>query len=164
MRKLISRIAKSNVFRVHLSTRANKLLLKDTKQSLKSPWIAVKDPNGSTQSYYWNQETNETTPLGAPRPRHWVEVNDPNGSLLTYWWDPDTNQTTALGASKPGTGTNTTALVNVNNTDSTPAPIQPFQAFQQVQQPMTLGNSMRMYFTLGVGMTVGAVIVRAILG
>ena len=34
-----------------------------------SPWQPVKDPAGSGQTYYWNKETNETTPLGAPKPR-----------------------------------------------------------------------------------------------
>ena len=32
------------------------------------PWVAVKDPNGSGQIYYWNKNTDETTALGVPRP------------------------------------------------------------------------------------------------
>ena len=32
------------------------------------PWVAVKDPNGSGQIYFWNQHTDETTALGAARP------------------------------------------------------------------------------------------------
>ena len=32
------------------------------------PWVAVKDPNGSGQIYYWNKNTDETTALGATRP------------------------------------------------------------------------------------------------
>lgn len=31
------------------------------------PWTEVKDPK-SGQIYYWNQSTNETTALGAPKP------------------------------------------------------------------------------------------------
>ncbi len=142
-----------------LSTRANKLMLRDEKQSLKNPWNPVQDPKGSGLVYYWNKETNETTALGAPRPQHWVEVNDPNGSDKTYWWNPDTNQTTPLGASKPGANT---SLVNVP--ESSNAQVQPYQAFQQMQQPMTLGKSMRMYFVLGFGMTLGMIAVRVLLG
>lgn len=32
------------------------------------PWQEVKDPNGSNQTYWWNPQTNEVTPLGAAKP------------------------------------------------------------------------------------------------
>ena len=45
--------------------------------------------------------TNETTPIGAPKPGpdSWQEVKDPSGQ--SYWWNQQTNQTTAVGAPKP---------------------------------------------------------------
>lgn len=32
------------------------------------PWVAVKDPAGSGRIYWWNQSTNDVTPLDAPKP------------------------------------------------------------------------------------------------
>jgi hypothetical protein len=32
------------------------------------PWVAVKDPAGSGRIYWWNQTTNDVTPLDAPKP------------------------------------------------------------------------------------------------
>jgi hypothetical protein len=32
------------------------------------PWVAVQDPAGTGQIYWWNQNTDETTPLNAPKP------------------------------------------------------------------------------------------------
>lgn len=63
-------------------------------------WTEVKDEKGG-QTYWWNKRTNETTPLGAPKPGPdpWKEVKDASGQ--TYWWNPETNQTTAVGAPKP---------------------------------------------------------------
>lgn len=37
------------------------------KPKILDPWIQVKD-DSSGQLYWWNQETNETTHLGAPKP------------------------------------------------------------------------------------------------
>jgi len=31
-------------------------------------WIEKKDPAGSSLTYWWNPETNQTTSLGAPKP------------------------------------------------------------------------------------------------
>ena len=36
------------------------------------PWQEVKDPSGSAQTYWWNTQTNEVTPLGAAKPGHSV--------------------------------------------------------------------------------------------
>ena len=50
-----------------------------------------------------NQDTNETTALGAPQPvwpDPWEEVRDPASGQI-YWWNPTTNETTAVGAPKP---------------------------------------------------------------
>ena len=50
-----------------------------------------------------NQDTNETTALGAPQPiwpDPWEEVRDPSSGQI-YWWNPTTNETTAVGAPKP---------------------------------------------------------------
>lgn len=121
----------------------------------KNPWVAVKDPKAQTALvYYWNQQTGETTALGAPKPRHWVEVKDPNGSALTYFWDPETNEVTALGAPKPGS---IQAGSNVHQSVV-------FPRFQQQQVPTTFGGTMKLYFGLGVGMSIGMMLVRAILG
>lgn len=67
----------------------------------KDEWIAVPGPKDTNLIYYWNPKTNETTPLGSPKPRNWVEVKGPEGSGKSYWWDPETNDTTPLGAPKP---------------------------------------------------------------
>ncbi|CAK0829644.1 unnamed protein product [Prorocentrum cordatum] len=65
------------------------------------PWQEVADP-ASGQSYWWNQQTNETTAVGAPRPvpDAWKEVADP-ASGQSYWWNQQTNETTAVGAPRP---------------------------------------------------------------
>mmetsp|Transcript_62212 Transcript_62212/g.148428 ORF Transcript_62212/g.148428 Transcript_62212/m.148428 type:complete len:224 (-) Transcript_62212:335-1006(-) len=64
-------------------------------------WEEVTDPKTS-QSYWWNKKTGETTVLGAPKPGPdpWQEVKDPN-SGQSYWWNKQTNATTAVGAPKP---------------------------------------------------------------
>lgn len=63
-------------------------------------WQEVPD-NASGKSYWWNKKTNETTPVGAPKPGPdpWEQVKDASGQH--YWWNKQTNQTTALGAPKP---------------------------------------------------------------
>lgn len=50
-----------------------------------NPWTRVMDPNGSGDAYWWNQRTNETTALGAPKPAIWLKQLDPNGSGQAYW-------------------------------------------------------------------------------
>lgn len=147
---------------------SNSITTREVEVEEKNPWIAQKDPAGSGLIYYWNTRTNETTALGAARPAHWIEVDDPAGSSLTYWWNPETNETTALGAVKP---TQAITGSEINTVIRRPMPFggimhqqqQQQQAFQQ-QQPVSLGKSMSMYFTLGVGMTLGMVMVRMILG
>lgn len=118
------------------------------RNSIKSPWVPVKDPNNSALVYYWNKETNETTAVGQPKPVHWVEIADPAGSSLTYWWNPDNNQTTALGEPKP-----TTSLA---------IPTQPQQQVYQQLPPQTLGGAMKTYFALGAGMSAAFAIVGAL--
>jgi hypothetical protein len=130
------------------------LVLRDTKQTVISPWVEQRDPAGSALTYYWNKETNETTPLGSSKPLHWVEVADPAGSELTYWWNPETNSTTALGASRPPS-----SLAAYQQE-------QQLQAFQQQQMaygpPQSLGSSMKTYFIMGIGMTMGISLIGAL--
>ena len=40
--------------------------------TVKNPWKQEIDPKGNGLTYYWNQDTNESTALGAPKPHHWV--------------------------------------------------------------------------------------------
>lgn len=124
----------------------------------KNPWIEKRDPNGSGLTYFWNTETNETTPLGYPKPMNWIPVNDPSGSGLIYWWDPESNTTTALGEPKPA------AIVPMSNTTSQPAFVRG-PAFQQtVNRPQSFAGNMVTYATLGAGMTLAMIAVRAVLG
>ena len=51
-----------------------------------NPWTRVYDPKGSGEAYWWNQRTNETTALGAPRPSVWLKQMDPEGSGQSYWY------------------------------------------------------------------------------
>lgn len=124
--------------------------------TVKNPWVEQKDPNGSGLTYFWNTETNETTPLGSTKPKHWVEVKDPNGSELTYWWDPEAHETTALGAPKPSHLATTT-------TTSGAVYQRPF-GVQNNEPPQTLGGSMKTMFYWGIGMTFAFAAVRAVIG
>jgi len=121
--------------------------------NVKNPWIEQKDPNGSSLTYYWNTETNETTHLGSPKPRNWIEVKDPNGSELTYWWDPEAHETTKLGESKPSYLSNTTTGGRAVQT-----PI-----FMNDNRPQTLGSAMKSMFWWGVGMSFAIAAVNAVL-
>jgi hypothetical protein len=124
------------------------IVLKDQSLPVKSPWQEVKDPKGTALTYYWNPQSNQTTALGAPRPQYWVEVEDPKGSHLTYW-NPETNQTTALGVPMPS---------------ELSIPYQPLPPPFAVPPTRTLGGAMKLYFGLGVGMTLGMIAIRALLG
>lgn len=131
-------------------------------QLLRSPWVEKDDPSGSGMKYFWNQETNETTHVGSPKPKHWLEVKDPEGSELTYWWDAESGETTALGFPKPSYldhnvsstqgSLGSSPKVFGNLTDS------------RSQQNQTLGGSMVTYATLGFGMTGGIILVRMLFG
>ena len=129
-------------------------------QGTKSPWESIKDPSGGPGYYYWNKETNETTPIGAPKPAHWVEVSSGEAAdSPTYWWDPESNSTTALGAPKP------------HHSQITPAAHQQVQVKAQTsptysgaQRPSTFGGMMKTYVLLGVGVSLGSILVRMLLG
>ncbi len=123
-----------------------------TLSTIKNPWVEQKDPNGSALTYFWNTETNETTPLGSTKPRNWIEVKDPNGSELTYWWDPEAHETTALGAPKPN------YLAVLSNGGQLQRPFD----FQN-NPPQTLGSSMKSMFWWGVGMSFAFAAVNAVL-
>ncbi|WIA41326.1 hypothetical protein OEZ86_004923 [Tetradesmus obliquus] len=64
------------------------------------PWELVQD-KGTGGSYWWNQATGITTPVGAPKPDAWVAVVD-KASGGTYYWNQDSGDTTAVGEPLPG--------------------------------------------------------------
>ena len=117
-------------------------------EATKSPWVETKDPNGSNLTYYWNTETNETTPLGSTKPNHWIEVKSDEG---LYWWNPETEETTALGAPRPPLFGQILQSSSNNYNQLNPP-------------PQTLGSSMKTYFLLGIGMTAGITLVRLAIG
>ena len=117
-------------------------------ETTKSPWVETKCPDGSNSTYYWNTETNETTPLGSAKPEHWIEVKSDEG---LYWWNPETEETTALGAPRPPIFRQ--SLQNSSNYSN-----------QFKPPPQTLGSSMKTYFFLGIGMTAGITLVRLAIG
>lgn len=124
-----------------------------TIQQIKhNPWQEVKDPNGGPLSYWWNPETNQTTPLGAPRPAIWIEQKDPSGNTdLTYWWNPESGETTPLGAEYP--------IVPIHSQQITPGPT-PFH-----RQPQTsVGGGMMQMVMLGFGFAAAFGVVRIFLG
>lgn len=149
--------------------RSTAVALKSNHTDSINPWKEQKDPGGSDLIYYWNTETNETTQLGASKPSHWIRVIDPNGSGQYYWWNPESDETTPLGFSKPANSSS----VSVNSTNyvkpfgqlvnTTNSNIQNYQSAPQ-NQPESFGKSMVTYMSLGVGVTLGMMVVRVILG
>lgn len=135
--------------------RSNKNIA--TVDNTENPWVEQSDPNGSGMRYYWNRQTNETTPLGYPKPIHWVEVDAPDGSGRTYWWDPETNTTTPVGATKPSIYRDTALMTQAQ--PSVPTHYDPSQA---PYPPQTLGSSMKTYFGLGVGMSLAFAVIGAL--
>eukprot|EP00466_Bigelowiella_natans_P009407 jgi/Bigna1/84467/fgenesh1_pg.140_\ len=73
-----------------------------------SVWTEVKDEN-SGLTYWWNEETDETTEVGAAKPMTysisqdpWIEVKDPQtDQVVIYYWNQITDETTAIGEPKP---------------------------------------------------------------
>lgn len=63
---LINKKFFNNISRNLKTNKSNKL----AAISHVNPWKKVKDSNGSNSYYYWNTETNETTPLGHIYPNH----------------------------------------------------------------------------------------------
>jgi hypothetical protein len=155
--------------RTQRGSGASSLLVPSKDQATESPWKKQPDPAGSGQFYYWNTETDETTPLNSPKPQHWVSVSDPNGSGASYWWNPETNETSSLGAEKPHMyggltqiPTQTTVVVNQVRTDAGfMRSAQHVQQYQQVQ-PQTLGRSMLSYAAWGAGLTFAIAFVRSL--
>lgn len=47
--------------------------------------------------YWWNQSTNVTTPVGAPKPDAWVQVVAKDGRV--YFWNKDSSECLQQGAS-----------------------------------------------------------------
>lgn len=66
----------------------------------KGKWVEVKDAQ-SGKSYFWNEVTGQTTPLGSSKPDAWVEVTD-KSTGLTYYWNQQSGETTAVGEPMPG--------------------------------------------------------------
>ena len=118
----------------------------NTPTIFESAWVEVPDPKGTSQSYWWNKKTNETTALGATKPETWIEQRDPAGSSLTYWWNPETNITTALGELPP----------TVYSSPSSP--------IQFSSQPTTFGGLMMHSMVLGFGMSLAFAFVRVFIG
>lgn len=49
--------------------------------SIEQAWVEVKDPQ-SSQIYYWNEVSNETTALGAPKPTGATALSTPSDNSL----------------------------------------------------------------------------------
>jgi hypothetical protein len=126
--------------------------LKTLPKSLVNPWKPVKDKK-SGMVYYWNQETSETTAVGARKPEHWIELPDPSGnSALTYWWNPETQETTALGVPRP---TGQRALA---------APVYGGSILTNTQPPMTFGKMIMQGAAIGFAFSFSFLIIRVLFG
>ena len=60
-------------------------------------WTQVKCEE-SNRYYWWCEETDEVTSVGAARPRAWREIKTDEGS---YFWCEETDETTPIGAVRP---------------------------------------------------------------
>ena len=97
-------------------------------------------------TYWWNEETDEVTEVGAPRPQTyrlnqnpWEPVVD-QASGHTYYWNTITNETTAIGEPCPG------PEGRVSHGGAGP--------FMQVGQPGSLGSSLVRTAAWGFGFAV----------
>uniref|UniRef100_A0A7S3Y843 WW domain-containing protein n=1 Tax=Lotharella globosa TaxID=91324 RepID=A0A7S3Y843_9EUKA len=75
-------------------------------EPVRAVWTPVEDEK-TGGIYWWNEETDETTEVGAPKPSTynlsqdpWEEVKDPHTGQ-SYWWNRITDETTAIGEPKP---------------------------------------------------------------
>lgn len=150
LRRVVQDGSRNHQNKAHMCLKSAIIVKKERAvpaEATKSPWVETKDPNGSHLTYYWNTKTNETTALGSARPEHWIEVKSDEG---LYWWNPETQETTAIGALQPP------SFTQISNSNSNYNHFNP--------PPQTLGSSMKTYFFLGIGMTVGITIVKLIIG
>ncbi|CAE8659497.1 unnamed protein product [Polarella glacialis] len=125
--------------------------------AVKDQWSEVSDPS-TGQSYWWNQQTNETTAVGAakPGPDFWEAVQDPS-SGGTYWWNKESNETTAVGAPKP-------SAVAGGQQAGVPAQAAPAGGLMGGGMGGGLGASMASGMAMGVGMSVASRMVDGVMG
>eukprot|EP00471_Norrisiella_sphaerica_P013099 CAMPEP_0184497272 /NCGR_PEP_ID=MMETSP0113_2-20130426/36089_1 /TAXON_ID=91329 /ORGANISM="Norrisiella sphaerica, Strain BC52" /LENGTH=163 /DNA_ID=CAMNT_0026884295 /DNA_START=12 /DNA_END=500 /DNA_ORIENTATION=+ len=78
----------------------------ETRKPVVGAWTEVTDPK-TGGSYWWNEDTDEVTEVGAPRPQTyslsqdpWIEVRDEQSGQI-YYWNQITDETTAIGEPKP---------------------------------------------------------------
>ena len=94
------------------------------------------------QSYYWCETTDETTPLGSPKPKVWMQVQATDEDSEPYWYCAETGEVTEEGADCPG----------------------PYDAPVQVVQvaPATVGGGLMRSVAMGAAVATGFMIVGAI--
>eukprot|EP00808_Paulinella_micropora_P009923 g44602.t1 len=133
-------------------------------------WEEVSD-QATGQKYWWCQETDETTHVGAPRPKSWREVtvlDEGSGKEVSYWWCEASNETTAVGAPRPRAGDTAVAA------PAHPFPVTPLTAAQRAQvaamrqaqqqgQPVSFASSLGNAFIWGVGMATAFAIIGRML-
>lgn len=122
--------------------------------AVEEDWTEVKDASG--QVYWWNQRTNETTAVGAPKPGPdaWQEVKDAHGQV--YWWNKETNATTAVGAPKPSYNAGSGVAAHGQQAVGQPA--------QQPGMMGGLGGAMAEGMAWGVGTSVASRMVDGVMG
>ena len=90
-----------------------------------------------------------------------------------YWWNPETNETTAIGAYKPDSIYNNKSIIIDNNnsnhiqsrtTTTNPNPFYRKTLITNNNNNTSFLGSMMTYVTLGVGMTLGMIVVKSIFG
>lgn len=125
-------------------------------------WVQVLDKE-SGEYYWWCELTDETTCLGADKPKVWTEVLD-QATGLTYWWCKETDETTEVGVRRPTWAGENSGVVPVARS-ANPFLQQPLQASQQQQhapQQQEQGGGLGSMFIWGAGMTVGVAMIGAL--